>query len=324
MNNNIIKILIVGAGNIGSRHLEGAVKNKNQLSIIVVDKYYQAFKYSKNLVKRKNFGNPLTKVVYKKKIPEGKNFDICIVSTRADVRAKITIDLLNKCKTRFIIFEKVLFQTISDFKIISSILKKKEVKAWVNCPRRTYSFYKDIKKKIDLKMPVKIEVSGSSWNMACNAIHFVDLFSYLINDSNLKITKKNFSKKIFKTKRGKGFYEINGSIKFVNREHSLLITCNENKNISLNINIINGNVKNSVEEVNEIWINEIDGFKNIKKIRIPYQSDQTSNLINSIINNKCGLETYENSTKHHTPLLNAIKEHLSKILNKKIIKCPIT
>ena len=324
MENKIIKILIIGAGQIGSRHLEGAVKNKKQLSIIIVDKYYQAFKYSKSLVKRKNFGNPLTKVVYQKKIPEGKNFDICIVSTRADIRAKITIDLLNKCETRFIIFEKVLFQKISDFKIISSMLKKKEVKAWVNCPRRTYSFYKDIKKKIDLKMPVKIEVNGSSWNMACNAIHFVDLFSYLINDSNLKITKKKLSKKIFKTKRGKSFYEINGLIKFVNRKHSLLINCNESKNLSLNINIINGNVKNSVQEVNEIWINEINGFKNLKKIKIPYQSDQTGNLINSIINNKCGLETYENSTKHHIPLLNAIKEHLSKTLNKKLIKCPIT
>ena len=47
MNKNIIKILIVGAGNIGSRHLEGAVKNKNQLSLVIFDKSEKALDLSK-------------------------------------------------------------------------------------------------------------------------------------------------------------------------------------------------------------------------------------------------------------------------------------
>ena len=53
MENNIVNILIVGAGQIGSRHLQGAVKIKNQLSITVVDISSIALKLSQNIVKKK-------------------------------------------------------------------------------------------------------------------------------------------------------------------------------------------------------------------------------------------------------------------------------
>ena len=196
MDSNVINILIVGAGQIGSRHLEGAIKNKNQLSIIIVDKHPIALKTSENLIKNKSFGNSQTSVTYKKELPKNKSFDICIIATRADIRASITKDLLNNCNFKFMIFEKVLFQKDQDFIIISNMLREKNVKAWVNCPRRIYSFYQEIKKKINSKLPVNINVTGSSWDMACNAIHFIDLFSFLVSDSSLNITETNFSENV--------------------------------------------------------------------------------------------------------------------------------
>ena len=324
MDNNVINILIIGAGQIGSRHLEGAIKNKNQLSIIIVDNYPIALKFSENLIKNKNFGNPQTTVTYKKELPKNKSFDICIIATKADIRASITRDLLNTCEFKFMIFEKVLFQKDQDFKTILNMLRNKNVKAWVNCPRRIYSFYQEIKKTINLNLPVKINVSGSSWDMACNAIHFIDLFSYLVNKSNLKISETKLSENIFKSKRGENFYEINGLIKCNMGMHSLLMSCDENKNLSLNVKIKNGDINYSIDEVSEILTNNINNVENSKKIKIPYQSDMTGDLINTIISKKCGLVSYENSCKHHIPLLGVFREHLSKTLNKELTECPIT
>ena len=68
MNKNIIKILIVGAGNIGSRHLEGAVKNKNQLSLVIFDKSEKALDLSKKKISKKNYGNKLTDLIFIKKL----------------------------------------------------------------------------------------------------------------------------------------------------------------------------------------------------------------------------------------------------------------
>ena len=324
MENNIVNILIVGAGQIGSRHLQGAVKIKNQLSITVVDISSIALKLSQNIVKKKTFGNPHTTVTYKKKLPKNESFDILIISTNADIRAKITSDLLINCNFKYIVFEKVLFQKEADFENLSNMLDDKDVSAWVNCPRRTYSVYQEIKKTIDINLPIKMDVSGSSWGMACNAIHFIDLFSYLANDSSLKIAKSNFSENIFKSKRGDNFYEMNGLMKCVIGKHSLLISCDQNKDPSLNIKIKNGKIKNSIDETKEIWMNNTNGLINSKKISIPYQSNQTEKLINSIINKKCRLVSFEDSCKHHIPLLTVIREHVSKILNKELTECPIT
>ncbi|MDB3938924.1 Gfo/Idh/MocA family oxidoreductase [Candidatus Pelagibacter sp.] len=324
MDSNVINILIVGAGQIGSRHLEGAIKNKNQLSIIIVDKHPIALKTSENLIKNKSFGNSQTSVTYKKELPKNKSFDICIIATRADIRASITKDLLNNCNFKFMIFEKVLFQKDQDFIIISNMLREKNVKAWVNCPRRIYSFYQEIKKKINSKLPVNINVTGSSWDMACNAIHFIDLFSFLVSDSSLNITETNFSENVLKSKRGENFYEINGLIKCIIGKHSLLLSCDEKKDPSLHVKIKNADIDYSIDEVSEILVNNINDVQDSKKIKIPYQSDITGDLINTIINKKCGLVSYENSCKHHIPLLGVFRKHLSKTLNKEFTECPIT
>ncbi len=324
MKNIILKILIIGAGQIGSRHLQGAIKNKNQLSITVVDTSQAALKLSKKRAIEIKLGNPKTTITYKKKIPKNKIFDICIVSTNADNRAKVTIDLLNSCELNYLVFEKVVFQKKEDFENISKILKKKSVNAWVNCPRRTYQIYRNIKKKIDLNLPVKMEVTGSSWGMACNSIHFIDLFLYLIEDSNFRITKNNFSKKIFESKRGKNFYEISGSMKVANRKHSLLISCKIRKENSLYVRIKNGNIENTLDENNKILIENSNGSIKSKRINVPYQSDLTGKLIDSLINKRCKLVSYEISAKNHIPLLKTIKSHLSKILERELSECPIT
>ena len=144
MKNIVIKIIIIGAGQIGSRHLQGAVTNKNQLSITVVDPSLVALRLSRKRAKEIKFGNQKP-VTYSKKIPKNKSFEICIISTNADKRAEVTIDLLDTCSLNYLVFEKVVFQKKQDFKMISNIFKKKNINAWVNCPRRTFNIYEKIK-----------------------------------------------------------------------------------------------------------------------------------------------------------------------------------
>ena len=73
-----------------------------------------------------------------------------------------------------------------------------------------------------------------------------------------------------------------------------------------------------------IWIKNTNGLIKSKKINIPYQSDITGKLIDNLINKRCRLVSYENSSKNHIPLLKTIKSHLSKILKRKLNECPIT
>ncbi|MDA8933124.1 Gfo/Idh/MocA family oxidoreductase [Candidatus Pelagibacter ubique] len=320
-----IKILIIGAGQIGSRHLQGALKSIHKLSITIVDPSLDSLKLSEIRTQDIAYGHLHSTVVYTQELPKNKNFDICIISTNANVRAKVTQDLLIDCHIKHIIFEKVLFQKVLDFEIISKLIKEKDITAWVNCPRRTFLVYREIKKTLNTNNPIQMLVSGASWGMACNAIHFIDLFSYLVGSSDLTVIKKNFSKNIFKSKRGENFYEINGSIEFRAGVHFLKISCKDSKNSYLHVKIKNNSIDHSVNEFKDICKSNINSITKIKHCNMPYQSSQTGILIDNLIDkNQCELVLYQESWKHHIPLLSAIRTHLSKIMKKQLIECPIT
>ena len=262
---------------------------------------------------------------YMQRLPKNQYFNICIISTNANVRAKVTKDFLENCQTDHIIFEKVLFQKDEDFKIISKLIEEKNITAWVNCPRRTYSIYQNIKTRIDIKKPIEMKVTGSSWGMACNTIHFIDLFSYLANSSELQMVKAKFSNNILNSKRGNNFYEVNGFMEFQIDNHTLKIYCKNGENFSLNLEIKNNNNNFSFDELNGILQSNIAGTIKVRKQKTSYQSSETTKIINNLIDkNQCDLTSYNESHKHHLPLLTAIKKHLSLVLKKEFTGCPIT
>jgi len=227
--NTSFKVLIIGAGQIGSRHLQGVLKSTYRLNITLVDPSLKSLKLSKLRASEIKFGNSESKINYRQNLPKNKNFEICIISTNADVRAEVTKNFLKHCQTKHIIFEKILFQKDLDFDDISKLIDKFNIKTWVNLPRRNYCAYQEIKDKMDTDKSIKVIINGSSWGMACNSIHFIDLFAYLTNISEPKIIKASFSDNLLESKRGKKFYEVNGLIKYKIGLHSLEIYSENNK-----------------------------------------------------------------------------------------------
>ena len=53
-------------------------------------------------------------------------------------------------------------------------------------PEEFLSFYKLLNKKSKNANKINIHVKGSNWGMACNTIHFLDLFSFLTREKILK------------------------------------------------------------------------------------------------------------------------------------------
>ena len=47
------------------------------------------------------------------------------------------------------ILEKFLFQKISDYRNNLKRLKKHKIYSWVNCQRRAFPFYQNLKKKLE-------------------------------------------------------------------------------------------------------------------------------------------------------------------------------
>ena len=140
----MIKILVVGLGNIGFRHFESLLKSKNNYEIYCYDKSKSALQRVRELIENTNHSQRV-KII--NNIDEiNNNHDFLIHATSSDVRLKTFSQILSKSKIKFAILEKILAQNIDHLNRIN-IVSKNLQNCWVNTPMHEWDLYSRIKKK---------------------------------------------------------------------------------------------------------------------------------------------------------------------------------
>ena len=170
-----MKLLIIGCGSIGFRHAQAAVASGVLKKLFLFDSQPQSY--------TKFFENFSAKIELEScenihKLPS--NVDIIIFATTADQRAAIVYKVFETTECTAMIIEKPLSQEISGYDIYSK-LEDVFSGAYVNCPRQLYPVYGTLKKKVEAGFDLNLaEISGKNWGLACNGIHFIVLFDYLL------------------------------------------------------------------------------------------------------------------------------------------------
>jgi predicted dehydrogenase len=323
------RVLVIGAGNIGSRHLQSLAKSRIPLEVVVVDPSLQALETSRQRFDEVAKQESIRKPRYCKDISDaGTEFDVGIVATTSDIRRKVVEELLDKSRVRYLILEKVAFQNSDDFERVIKLLKSKNVKAWVNLPRRVIPFYDDLKKMIKPHEQIFYTVQGGDWGLACNAIHFIDHLCFLIEETDYQVSCHSLDKTVKESKR-KGFVEFTGSLhcSFRNSSELNLISKNDSDCPPL-ITILTKSMLCMVEEekgVARIAKAEKNWEWEEVKFKLYYQSELTHKVVEKIMKaGNCGLPSIEESYLIHRPLLNSFMDHLERITDKKYSSCPIT
>lgn len=318
------KLLIVGAGQLGSRHLQGALASAESLDITVVDPSQESLNNAEERAQQVEWGNDNSQISYSTTLPDSKMFEVCIIATAAQVRADVTKALLSTNRLRHIIFEKVLFQKLEDYPEIQTLLQEHQVQGWVNCPRRIFRSYQELKSYVDLTQPVSMTVRGSAWGMACNSVHFIDLFSYLVDSAELQVTNVALDAELIESKRA-GFYEVTGAIEYAIGANVLRIECGQELTLSLEVTIDNGLSRHVVNEVRHSWLFSHDGTNTQHNHTPLFQSQLTGgNITDLLTTNQCQLTPFTQSCALHIPFIEVVLEHLSKRLNVQLDACPIT
>ncbi len=319
-------ILIVGFGNIGFRHFQSLNDTKKKLKIYVYDHDYSFFD---SFINNQHF--KINKKIYLEKLNKLKVnevIDVCILSTDSNKRYFLCKQILN-LKVKNIIFEKVVFQNPIHFKKIFKIAKKKRVKMYVNCPRRAMEIFKSIKRnEIKNSKKIYLKFIGNNWGICSNSIHFLDLINYFTEKKiNFKIKDLLFNK-IYSSKR-RNYYELKGKIIFFHRNYQvILIDDNKIDESFFEINIDEGKkvLKFNSNKKNYVLTTIINGkLISKKKINFPLQSKMTIVQVDNLINkSNCDLTTLSDSYFYHKIILDFYKKKIEKILEKKVLNCPIT
>ena len=303
------KIALIRCGNLGSRHLQGLKKVREKIQITICEPVESARKtaverYSQ-IENNENIVDFQVLDDYHRLEPD---YDLAIVATNAANRYEIASWLVENLKIRYLILEKVVFQTLEEFEWFGEKLKNRNIKTWVNCARRMYPFYQDLRTQLEDEEWIDMYVSGGNWGMGSNTLHMVDLYYFLTRFKQYEFDNSGLEDKVSDSKRS-GYKEFFGSLIFKTDRGKLSIRCgHEDEPFRIKL----------VTNKGERDINEADGI-------VCYQSNLTNVAVEKIIEQgECDLTTYEESFFLHEAVLTSFLSHINKFSEEEVKRCPIT
>ena len=314
-------LLLVGAGQIGSRYLQGIAGETVNYNITVIDSSAHSLSAAKQRWLEAGGLCSCHKIFWGQALPNDiKNYDLAIVATSSKNRAVLIHDIAHKINVNYWVLEKILAQSNKELNIIETATSNAK-QVYVNTPRRQIKWYQKIRSKFPGK-PISVKINGGLWGLASNAIHFIDLVAWWTGQSLVSIDTKKLHKKWFESKR-KTYFEVTGELlaKFSEGAELIMQSSTDAKEGVLMVNFIN-------DETCAIYENKgIALFSNgdVIKGTLELQSEMTAAMVSKILTKGiCELPTLKESLKLHAVFLDAMLEHWNRSNNCNDKLAPIT
>jgi len=328
------KVAIIGAGQLGSRHLQGVLKSSFEFDVYVIDPYASSLEVAQSRASEIEHNHEINFEERITALPT--EIDLVIVATNSDVRLSVLMQLLDKSKIGTLILEKVLFQSLHEYEEARELVQNTNTETFVNHARRMQALYQGIKSILEeFKDEVfDIDYYGANWGLGCNGLHLSDAISFLLNDSIEYYENRELDSEITESKR-KGFVEFTGTLSGKTRNgHCFRITSRRTEDglpsgISLTLNspsvrisVMEGGTKPSimVTRMKQGANSEVSTFP-----RMLFQSDLSKIIVEEVLSGRSmQLPTYEDAMANHKLFIESLLNHLNQSNIEKSNRCPIT
>ncbi|MDA9043202.1 Gfo/Idh/MocA family oxidoreductase [Pseudomonadales bacterium] len=317
-------IVLIGAGELGSRHLQSLVRIGPATKITVLELSEDAVLLARERMSEiAEISDFVAKVEFVKALEQlPASIDLAVIATGAAPRMDILRRLLVHSRVKYMLLEKVLFQNLDEYEEASVLLENLGIEAWVNCPRRMFNGYGALKLQLDLKQPIEMRVKGGEWGLACNAIHYIDIFAFLTGSCVQSVDVENLESTIYPSKRS-GYVEFFGSmsVQFENG-HKLVLDCSHDQTACL-ISIVDSEGLYDIDESSGMVL------KNAQKTNITIisinQSDLTQVFAEQVLAfGRSNLTTYTESSALHQPFISSLLSFYNEKNKIQITSLPIT
>jgi len=314
-------IALIGAGQLGSRYLQGLAALEDSVSVTVVDRS----EASLALARERLAQVPLAsghEVQFSKSVKDiPQHLDLALVVTPAHCRARVVTDIASRHQVKAWILEKVLAQNCEQLVQIEQCIAGNN-QAWVNTSRRLMGWHQAIR---SLLLPedcssMQVSVSGGSWGLACNAIHFIDLVSWWTQASVQSVNPAGLGDWV-QSKRA-GFQEVFGSLQVSYTDGSELELCCHSGHEPTQITVTTSKGQWVIEESSGRVVGPI-GQELLGQLT--FQSALTAPLVKQIFQEgRCDLPTLTESISQHRPLLTSLLMHWNQSQGCQELIMPIT
>jgi len=317
-------ILLVGCGNIGSRHLQALVRMQIPVEIHVVEMSNNSQKLAKLRLDEISYNKKNHSIFWYKSINDVKKIgNLAIIATLSTGRIKIITSLLKKGYKKFLI-EKMVCQSKKEYELLLKQMKLFNAKGWVNINRRYFDSYRKIKNSLKKSKYIQLNVFAENSGLGSNTIHFLDLFSWFLNNYKIKLNGDFLFPKLFKNKRGRNLKEFYGTILGSNGVgSSMTLTFVPSSNTSIIVNISTDTNQYLIDELNQQCF--VVGTNKNFKFSFEHASTLSTKIVTDILeHNMSLLPTLEESFLSHIEIFRIFNSHIKKQLKRNINLCPIT
>lgn len=320
-------ISVIGAGQLGSRHLQALHAIRTPLDIRVTDPSPQSLDTAK--ARYESLGaDQAHQLRFAQTIdPTTDPIDVAIVATSADARRSAIEGLLKTHPVKYFILEKYLFNHRQDYQHIADLLSAHRSVAWINCSMRTQTIYQTIGAELQ-GQAVDYSVTGSQYGLITNAIHFLDYLAYLTGQDEFSVDTSGLDPKYIPSKR-KGFLELNGRLVIHGQQHSHgTFSCYPDGQAPIMMSFTTPAARYVTRDAEQkaylataargwTW-SEIDAL-------VPFQSAMTTAVIEQLLaDGTCRLAPYALSMKLHLTLLDALQQFMHQNTNYHADAYPFT
>lgn len=320
------KIAIIGAGQLGSRHLQGLASLNQEVDIYLVDPSEDSLNLSLERHKQVDIKN-LQQVHLLNSIDLLPNkLDLVIIACTSDTRYEALVNLSSHAQVDNIILEKVLFQELEHYADVFKILHLNPDKVWVNFAQRLWPFFSDLKEQFFDDANLEISISGSNWGLGCNSVHNVDLASFLW--SRPSKTYATLDKNLLPSKRPQ-FVEFSGEVVTqVEGGGRIIQVCYASGEAPFVISVMHPTFKKIWDVSNGVLLScsaATDWRFESSELIPPFQSNLTTRVAESIlVGGDCGLPKLKDACLTHVSTLEALLVSSKNNGNDFGASCPIT
>ncbi len=309
-------ILLVGCGNIGFRHLQ-ALANSDQTvpggltvpgGVTVVEPnlaHHPRISAALDALPptRRQASRVLTA------LPEtGGDFALAVFATNSADRRAAYEAARGRVRLSTVVFEKVLFPRLRDLDEVGADLAAAGIAAWVNCPRRAAPEYRRLRERLAGRGPVHLEVTGSSYGLGSNAIHFLDLAEYLNRAPLAALDASGLLPGSAPSKRP-GYVEIFGVLSArLDNDAEVTLCCGSGNRPGVAITLRSAEGRLAIDEAAQQARRLPDGPA--ERFEMRHVSELTAAYASLLDGDGAGFSPYAESARQHRHLLAGILSHL--------------
>ena len=326
-----VRVLLVGCGELGSRHLQAVAALPQVRQVEVVDRRPEALALGRERLSGVADRSPSTEVRWlaslEEAAPEG---DLCIVATQAHGRCQLVRQIVEQTGYRAFLLEKIVGQSVREIEDLDLVLAAREGRAWVNLKTRAYPIHQQIKAKLEPGDPILFHSMGGNHGLANNGVHTADLFVFYDEASSIEPVGIAIDPALHPSKRGSDLFDLSGTLqgRTAKGSHFVLSYASDHAQ-SDQITITTPRYRAIVDHMHR-WAVESDASTGWAWRPVPFEgnilvSAMTKTFVADMLNSgRCQLPSLQESLVAHRFILGALQPTFIQLLERPVEACPVT